>query len=78
MASFFARVAGRDRQGRRLHGVPGSERGSMAFGVAVVALTSRSHSHYVTGKGSITSLIIFVVVVVILFGVNWFRRNRRN
>jgi hypothetical protein len=58
--------------------VPGSERGGMAFGVAVVALTSRSHSHYVTGKGSITSLIIVVVVVVILFGVNWFRRNRRS
>jgi ABC-type Fe3+ transport system permease subunit len=48
------------------------------FGVASVALTSRIHSHYVSGHGSTAGLIIFVVVVVILVGFNWFRRNRRS
>jgi hypothetical protein len=76
----FARVARRTRQVRLLDGVPGSGRGSAAFGVAIVALTTRLHPHYgtSTGTSSTTGLIILVVVAVIFFIVRWFMRNRRS
>jgi hypothetical protein len=67
------------RRGRLLESVPGSERGSVALGVAVVALTTRAHYHSTSsGNFSVTGLIFAVVLIAVLFVVNRFRRNRRN
>jgi hypothetical protein len=65
------------RRGSLLDSVLGSERGSVAFGVAVVALTTRAHYHGTSsGNFSVTGLIFAVVMIAILFGVSRFRRNR--
>jgi hypothetical protein len=79
MIGVFAWAARRTRQDRLLDGVPGSERGSVAFGVAIVALTTRIHHSYGTTSNGFTTtsgLITFVVIVVIIFIGRWFIRNR--
>jgi hypothetical protein len=74
----FAGAAHRTRQDRLLDGVPGSGRGSVAFGVAIVALTTRFHPHGTSnGTFSVTGLILAAVVIVIFFIVR-LTRNRRN
>jgi hypothetical protein len=66
------------RRGSLLDRVAGSERGSVALGVAVVALTARAHYHSTsTGKFSVTGLIFAVVMIAILYAVNRFRRRNR-
>ena len=78
----FAWAARRIRQDRLLYRVPGSERGSVALGVAIVALTTRTHPHvsYGTSHGTTgTAGLIIAAVVVIFFIVRWFMlRNRRS
>ena len=80
MTGVFAGVARRIRHDRLLDGVSGSERGSVALGIAIVAMTTRIH-HYGTsnsGKSSLTGLIVAVVAIVVIFSFRWFQRNRRS
>jgi len=58
--------------------VPGSGRGSAAFGVAIVASTTRIH-HYGSsfhGTGSVWGLVVAVVVIVIIAAARFMRRRR--
>jgi hypothetical protein len=79
MTGAFARATRRIRHDRLMGRVPGSERGSVALGIAIVAMTTRIH-HYGTsnsGKSSWAGLIVAVVAIVVIFSFRWFRRNRR-
>jgi hypothetical protein len=64
----------------RLLPVPGAGRGSMAFSVAIVALTIRYHPHTSTsnhGTASVGGVILAAVVIAIFATVAWFRRRSR-
>jgi hypothetical protein len=72
----FAWAARRTQQDRLLGGVPGSERGSVALGVAIVALTTRSYPHpHSHTTGTTMGLIVFIMIVILVMAF-WFIRNR--
>lgn len=78
IASVCGWVTRRTRHDHLWHGAPGSGRGSVALGVAIVALTTRFHPHSGTSHGtfSTTGLIVVAIVIVISLGFRWFMRRR--